>query len=366
MTIAASDLYQKLLAAFRGSPPHGVPPDGAQFGIVSGAPEEWACFGVSVAHAESGFDSRSENLSDPGGSFGIFQYSHEQAFGNAYDVDNSVRAFVRDANASTAGLRDGILGRRFSTIGMHPSLGAAWLPEARQLAGSTGSVPVAPAASAQPVASTGYLHAMPQTVAAFDALYGKLTWTEGGPDRGDITPDPGWVTANIVKMDIPQMHRFTRREPIECHRLIAQPLAAVFASIEQAGKLPLVLSYDGLWVPRHKDHNPSRGISLHSYGSAIDINAEWNPYGHVPAPAGAKGSCVELIPFFEAEGFAWGGYFGGGNASDTDGMHFEWTGRVPVASVADSGGSPLAPESPSLSGGDDQVLDIGLDLVKPA
>jgi hypothetical protein len=137
-------LYQKLLTAFRQNPPQGVPPDAARFGITKGTPEEWARFGVSVAHAESGFNPRSANTSDPGGSFGVFQYGHGQVpGGDAYDVDASVKAFVRDANSSAASgsLRGGILGQRFSTIGRHPERGAAYLTQA----GKLGARPSGPA-----------------------------------------------------------------------------------------------------------------------------------------------------------------------------------------------------------------------------
>ena len=90
--------------------------------------------GVSIAHAESGFNPRSTNLSDPGGSFGVFQYAHGQAFGNAYDVDKSVAAYVRDVNAASVdarGLHGSILGQRFSTVGRHPDRGAAYLSGAQ-------------------------------------------------------------------------------------------------------------------------------------------------------------------------------------------------------------------------------------------
>jgi hypothetical protein len=40
---------------------------------------------------------------------------------------------------------------------------------------------------------------------------------------------------------------------------------------------------------------------------------------------GATGSVRELVPFFEAEGFAWGGYFD--PARFRDGMHFELARR---------------------------------------
>jgi uncharacterized protein (TIGR02594 family) len=133
-----ADLYRKLLAGFQGSSVVGVVPRGGeQFGIRTGSAEEWARFALSVAHAESGFKPGTKNLTDPGGSFGIFQYAHSQVpGGNAYDVDASVKAFVRDAEKSAVdprGLRGGILGQRFSTIGRHPERGAEYLSQAARL-----------------------------------------------------------------------------------------------------------------------------------------------------------------------------------------------------------------------------------------
>jgi hypothetical protein len=138
-------LYQKLLAEFRANPPKGVPPDGARFGITKGTPEEWARFGVSVAKAESSFNPATKNLSDPGGSFGVFQYAHGQVpGGNAYDVDASVKAFVRDAGGAAVhpggiggGRRgDSILSRRFSTIGRNPGASRQYLGMAGTIASS--------------------------------------------------------------------------------------------------------------------------------------------------------------------------------------------------------------------------------------
>jgi hypothetical protein len=178
---------------------------------------------------------------------------------------------------------------------------------------------IAAAQAGAPTPTGIHVHAMAQTQAQLESVFGKFTYTEGS--GGDINIDQAWVSANIVSVDIPQLHKFTKGHPIECHRLIAGPLKAAFADIEARGLLPLVLAYDGLWVPRHKGHDPSRGISLHSWGAAIDINADWNPYGGPPAPLGAKGSTVALISSFEAQGFAWGGYF---HAPYCDSMHFEY------------------------------------------
>jgi D-alanyl-D-alanine carboxypeptidase len=135
---AGGQIYFKLLTKFRQSSVVGVAPsDGAQFGITTGTAEQWATFGTACCDAESGFNPRSANTSDPGGSFGIFQYAHNQVpGGNAFDVDASVAAFVRDAESSveSGSLRHGILGRRFSTIGQHPSSTIAKLAEAAKLA----------------------------------------------------------------------------------------------------------------------------------------------------------------------------------------------------------------------------------------
>jgi hypothetical protein len=118
---------------------------------------------------------------------------------------------------------------------------------------------------------------------------------------------------------------------VQCHKGAAEPLKAVFSDLEAEGLMADLLTWDGLWVPRHIGSNPSRGISRHSRGLACDVNAEWNPYGGRPAAPGAKGSCWRLAPVFERHGFAWGAWFGrssldGPPAGDTDGMHFEFCG----------------------------------------
>jgi hypothetical protein len=135
-------VYQKLLAAYKKSNLVGtIPPDGARFGFKTGSAEEWAKFGTAVAASESEFNPKAKNLGDPGGSFGVFQYSHSQVpGGNAYDIDASVNAFVRDSESSVQsgrGLRGGILGRRFSTIGSHPQSVANRLAEANRIAGES-------------------------------------------------------------------------------------------------------------------------------------------------------------------------------------------------------------------------------------
>jgi len=123
---AGQNFYNQALAQVKASGLVGqVPPDGAQFGITSGSAEEWARFMTGVAKAESNFNPRSANTSDPGGSFGVLQYAHNQVpGGNAYDTNASIQAFIRDAQQAiqSGGIRSpaSLLRRRFSTIGSHP------------------------------------------------------------------------------------------------------------------------------------------------------------------------------------------------------------------------------------------------------
>ena len=96
---------------------------------------------------------------------------------------------------------------------------------------------------------------------------------------------------------------------------------AAFEAIATADLGDRILTYGGTFVPRHKAWNPKRTLSSHTWGIAIDLNVAWNGYGVEPAAMGAHGSLRELVPAFEAQGFAWGGYFE--PLSARDGMHFE-------------------------------------------
>lgn len=131
-----------------------------------------------------------------------------------------------------------------------------------------------------------------------------------------------WASQNITTVTIPEIARWAPGGKIQCHRAIGPALVAAFAEVTRRGLADLILTYDGCWVPRHMGWDPSRSLSRHSWGIAFDINVNWNGYGVAPAPKGARGSVVELVPIFESFGFAWGGYFR--PDSLRDGMHFEF------------------------------------------
>jgi D-alanyl-D-alanine carboxypeptidase len=151
--------------------------------------------------------------------------------------------------------------------------------------------------------------------------FGDFTHTSHSTGR--ITIHGNWVAMNIGTLDTPEL------EPLGFPRLTLHQKAipsfrAVLDAIKDAGHLDLLLTCAGTFVPRHKGWNPSRGLSSHSWGAAIDFNVAWNGYGVTPAARGAVGSVRELVPIFEAHGFAWGGYF---SPPNEDGMHFELARR---------------------------------------
>jgi hypothetical protein len=169
-----------------------------------------------------------------------------------------------------------------------------------------------------PPSSPPHSHLTVLSLPQIEAEFGRFTYVEGTP-RGAIAIDRAWVRANLTEIATPMLTAVGHSR-LTVHRKAADALLRALGSIKSAGLLELILTCDGTWVARHKTWNPARSLSPHSWGIAIDLNARWNGYGVQPPALGHTGSVRELIPYFEAEQFAWGGYF-----SDPDGMHFEYT-----------------------------------------
>ena len=166
------------------------------------------------------------------------------------------------------------------------------------------------------------------------ALHGALNGEEraatfGGPFKWRRKPEPGnpeniviagdWEEENIVSVEVPQLAKIPGNNfrRMGWNKRAVRQLVALWAAWEAAGLLPLVLSYEGSFVPR-LIRGSTVSLSNHAYGSAFDINYAWNQLGKVPAKRGTRGSVRELVPIAHEHGFFWGGNF-----SRLDGMHFE-------------------------------------------
>jgi hypothetical protein len=154
------------------------------------------------------------------------------------------------------------------------------------------------------------------------ALFGPLEFVSapvsGNPEAIKITN--GWDKTNIVMVKIPQLAGISGAPTdgkIAFHKNAKDQLVALFKAWEGAGKMPLVLSWAGSYVPRFV-RGSRKVLSNHAFGTAFDINVPWNPLGAQPALKGQKGSTRELVQIANENGFYWGGHF-----SRPDGMHFE-------------------------------------------
>jgi hypothetical protein len=150
----------------------------------------------------------------------------------------------------------------------------------------------------------------------------RATPTPGAPESISINRE--WLAANIVVLELPHLAPINGGVPVKArvHKLAAPRWLALFDAWRKAKLLGKILTYNGSFVARYKRGHAGGGLedlSNHSWGTAIDLNAQWNRLGQRPAPVGAMGSLIELVPIANDLGFAWGGDF----VSRPDGMHFE-------------------------------------------
>ena len=148
---------------------------------------------------------------------------------------------------------------------------------------------------------------------AAERLLGSFAY-KANPD-GSISEDPAWVRANIVTRSVPILGSVT------CNKLMFRQLIGALTTLQQEGLAGTinVAEYHqhagNCYQPRFVDSDPSRGISYHAWGIAIDMNRVENPEG------GANRQDPRLIAAFQQWGFRWGGSF-----YPPDPMHFELAG----------------------------------------
>jgi hypothetical protein len=135
---------------------------------------------------------------------------------------------------------------------------------------------------------------------------GSFTYT---PNRdGSVNPDPRWVAQYIRTEQVPILGT------VRCNKAMLPQLRAALKEIVQRGLASKIhpSEYGGCYVPRYIGHDPSQGLSFHTWGTAIDLNVPGNQRGTV----GTIDRTV--VKIFRDWGFNWGGTW-----RYTDPMHFE-------------------------------------------
>ncbi len=127
-------------------------------------------------------------------------------------------------------------------------------------------------------------------------------------EDGTVAPDPAWVAENIRYAEVPILGT------VRCHKAMLPQLRGALREVVARGLVGEVHSdeYAGCYYPRFIGRNPSKGLSLHSWGIAVDLNVPGNLRG-------TKGAIDrDVVAIFKKWGFAWGGDW-----RWTDPMHFE-------------------------------------------
>jgi hypothetical protein len=136
------------------------------------------------------------------------------------------------------------------------------------------------------------------------------------PD-GTVTPDPAWVHRYIRTESVPILGRVT------CNKGVLPQLRGALTEVARRGLADAVhpSEYGGCYSPRFIAHDPAKGLSLHAWGIAVDLNVPGNQRG-------TRGEIDRrVVAIFKRWGFAWGGDW-----SYTDPMHFEMAAVVRPAS----------------------------------
>jgi hypothetical protein len=135
---------------------------------------------------------------------------------------------------------------------------------------------------------------------------GSFTYTANRD--GTVDPDPRWVRDHIRTETVPILGAVT------CNRAMLPSLRAALTRVVRAGLSASLhpREYGGCYVPRFIAHDPSRGLSFHTFGTAIDLNVPGNQRG-TPGQMDRR-----VVRIFLQCGFAWGGSW-----HYTDPMHFE-------------------------------------------
>ncbi len=106
---------------------------------------------------------------------------------------------------------------------------------------------------------------------------------------------------------------------VTCNKAMLPQLRGALAEVQRLGLADTIHpdEYAGCYYPRYIGRDSSNGLSLHSWGIAVDLNVPGNLRGTV----GEMDRTV--VGVFKRWGFAWGGDW-----NYTDPMHFEMNAVV--------------------------------------
>ena len=124
---------------------------------------------------------------------------------------------------------------------------------------------------------------------------------------GIPTTGAGYLVSLVLPTEVYIGHFPSR---IYCNKDLVIPIQKAFMNILTRGFVDELKTWDGCFNIRQQRGGSS--WSLHSWGIAVDVNAQWNSLGSVPTLSEG------FIKCFTDAGFDWGGKW-----KRPDGMHFQ-------------------------------------------
>jgi len=151
------------------------------------------------------------------------------------------------------------------------------------------------------------------TKTGLSRFYGSFKFAELSGGNVRILGD--WVQDNIVTVSV-KVRGPRRVLRIQLHRKVAPMFEDLMDYIYESFPGYEIKQLGG-FCARHKMHDPRRGLSIHSWGGAVDINWKTNPVSRKLITDFPDG----FAETFEGAGWNWGGRWRG--TKDT--MHFQFT-----------------------------------------
>ncbi len=168
------------------------------------------------------------------------------------------------------------------------------------------------------VAAGNYADSSYPQLSKVQSSFGQFRYKDISGGRIEI--DPRWIAENIVTITLPglnrevQVHKEAQDNFIQAFNYIKS--GSAWINGKEVPLLSLVKTMDGTFVPRHVNWNPAKGLSRHSWGIAIDINAA-NHFRRVdPEQEANDPNLILWEKAFKPAGFSWGNSY-------SDSMHYE-------------------------------------------
>src|SRR5215207_3138289 len=146
-------------------------------------------------------------------------------------------------------------------------------------------------------------------------VVGKVEWETDKLESGHSIKLLGNFATTVVKILVPQLKGINDVRTDALQKANAKfngelkffkpahaQLLAVFSEIERAGLQDRLISIAGSFNPRLQKRRNGGFVktpSNHSFGTALDINSDFNAQGRIPPAVGQRGSVRELVPIFE-------------------------------------------------------------------